>query len=298
MLVVGGHQVGAVFDGSQIDQAAALDAFPIALWLSVHTQARKTAVRIKIHAQVCEGARVVDCHVMVLVALQRHGRHDYVPLSVVRRSLAVCVAGLERSSRRKIAGEMARVQIYAMNHAWPRQLNHAVVVPRGALAARFPAVHPFAVIVVLAGNEYRRLRIEHALFRREEFIAGEERLRTEARVGQIHVAARKGGGVGVEDRSSHGLGQSQSMGRGKPAGAALLVGSTPAGRNVRAVGAVPWIRLHVPDRQTRARPPFLRRPGHRDRRARGSTHGGRGPCQCRFPRRPLRPWRRNCQSDW
>ena len=93
-----------------------------------------------------------------------------------------------------------------MDHARTREPDHAVVVARGALAASLPAVHPFTVIVVLAGNEHRRLRIEHAFFGRKEFVAGVERLRTETRVGQIHVTAGEGGSVGVEDRSSHGLG--------------------------------------------------------------------------------------------
>jgi hypothetical protein len=59
------------------------------------------------------------------------------------------------------------------------------------------------VVIVLAGDEHCRLRVEHALFRREEFVAGEERLGAQTRVGKIHVAAREGRCVRIENRIGH-----------------------------------------------------------------------------------------------
>jgi hypothetical protein len=149
------------------------------------------------------GARVGDLDVVMAIALQRRRRDDLAPVTVFLRVRAVGEARLDRRGRREVAGEMARVDVDAADRARPRQLDDAEVVARRALAARFPAVHPLAVVVVLAGDELRRLRVEHALLRREEFVAREERFGAQPRICEIHVAARESGSVGVEDRGCH-----------------------------------------------------------------------------------------------
>jgi hypothetical protein len=122
---------------------------------------------------------------------------------VVGRRVAVDGTRLDRRGRREVAGEVARIEIDAMDHTRPREAHHAEIVAGRALAARFPAVHPLAVVVVLAGNEDGRLGVQHPVLRREEIVAGLERLRTETRVGKIHVAPREIGCVGIEKRNSH-----------------------------------------------------------------------------------------------
>jgi hypothetical protein len=98
-------------------------------------------------------------------------------------------AGLDRGGRREIAGEMAGIDIEPDDGARQAQLHHAVIVAFGALAARFPAVHPFAVLIILAGNEHCGLGIEHALLGCEEIVGSEDRLRPQPCVGQVHQIA-------------------------------------------------------------------------------------------------------------
>jgi hypothetical protein len=62
---------------------------------------------------------------------------------------------------------------------------------RTAATATFPAIHPLAVVVVLAGDELRRLRIQHALHRCKKIITARHGLGTEALVGQVHVVAHQ-----------------------------------------------------------------------------------------------------------
>lgn len=84
-----------------------------------------------------------------------------------------------------------------MNTARPRQSHNTPVVARPALSPRLPAIHPLAVGVVLAGNELRRLGIQHALAVGEEVVAAIQRHGAQARVGKVHVAAHEVGRVGI-----------------------------------------------------------------------------------------------------
>ena len=53
------------------------------------------------------------------------------------------------------------------------QSNDAPIITRGAAAASFPSVHPFAEIGVFAFDEYWRTGLEQIFLRGKEFIIGE-----------------------------------------------------------------------------------------------------------------------------
>ncbi|MGF6921286.1 hypothetical protein OKW28_005483 [Paraburkholderia sp. 40] len=203
VLVVRADQIRAVFHRREIELLGAARAGPVDLRLTVNTQTRDAAVRIDVHAQMRVRARVADFEVVVAIALQRGRRHDLGPLRRLIRLAIHNARRFHRRRRREVAGEVARVEVESLDHAGPRELDDAPVVAGRALAARFPAVHPLAVVVVLARNEDGRFRIQHAVLRREEFVASLERLRAQTRVRQVHVTAREFRCVGVENRKCH-----------------------------------------------------------------------------------------------
>ena len=65
--------------------------------------------------------------------------------------------------------------------------------PGAALAPALPAVHPFAVVVIFAGNEDRGGRIDHPLLGREEFVGRMDRRGAQPRLGEIDPEAREFG---------------------------------------------------------------------------------------------------------
>lgn len=66
------------------------------------------------------------------------------------------MTGFYRAGARIIAGEVRRVDVEAGNPPFRGERDNRVVVAGAAAAAGFPAVHPFAVIVVKAGVECGR----------------------------------------------------------------------------------------------------------------------------------------------
>jgi hypothetical protein len=80
---------------------------------------------------------------------------------------------------------MAGVDVDTHDGSGQSQLHHAVIVSLVALAARFPAVHPLAVVIVLARNEHRRLGIEHPFLGCEKIVGGEDRLGPQPGIRQV-----------------------------------------------------------------------------------------------------------------
>ncbi len=204
VLVVDLDHVGAVLHRGQVEQRGAVRALPVDLRLAIHAQARDAAVRVDVHAQVGVGVGAEHVQIVVAVALQGGGRNDLGPLRGVGRLAVRQVGGVDGRGRREVAGEVAGIDVHALDHARPGQLDDAVVIAAVAAAARFPAVHPLAVVVVLAGNEDGRLGVEHAVLGREEFIGRERGHGAQAGVRQVRIAAREVGGVRIERRHRHG----------------------------------------------------------------------------------------------
>src|SRR5476649_1597498 len=90
--------------------------------------------------------------VVMGVTHQVRGAKDFHPFGVLL-GIALAAAGFEGCRRREIAGEMAGIDIHALDHAGPPKTDGAMVVAFAALAPAFPAIHPFAVVVVFAGDE-------------------------------------------------------------------------------------------------------------------------------------------------
>ena len=57
--------------------------------------------------------------------------------------------------RREIAGEVTRVDVKATDNARDAELYDAIVMSGLSLSPAFPAIHPLAVIVILARKEFR-----------------------------------------------------------------------------------------------------------------------------------------------
>jgi hypothetical protein len=147
---------------------------------------------------------------VVLVAAQCAGREDFLPHGLLQRLLAVvgAMGGFYRDGRCVVAGEMAGVDIKTGNPPRPAQADDAPVVSVMALAAGFPAIHPFAVFVVFTGYENGGFRVEHACQRGKEFITGIQAAGANARVGQIDGLAgpvRQQGRGGSQNRVVHGV---------------------------------------------------------------------------------------------
>ena len=105
------------------------------------------------------------------VAFQFYARVQLAPL-VVFRDFRGARAGVDRGERRVVAGEEARVDVEAVHDAGHAELDDAPVVSRHALAAGLPAVHPFAVVVVLVGDEDGIGGVDQAFLGAEEVVGG------------------------------------------------------------------------------------------------------------------------------
>ena len=73
-----------------------------------------------------------------------------------------------------------------MQDARHAQLNYAVVMAGRALAPTLPAIHPFAMVIVFVGDEYRRLRLDQPLLGREELVRRIRHARTEPRLFELY----------------------------------------------------------------------------------------------------------------
>ena len=113
-------------------------------------------------------------------------------------------------------------------HAQP---HHAPVVPGHALAAAFPAVHPLAVVVILAGDEHRLGRVDQPRLVGEEIVGGIDHLGPQPRLGEVDIVAAKV----VE----HGHSEAKRAARRKPAMRwiwAIAVANSAAGSLSSRVG--------------------------------------------------------------
>ncbi len=165
----------------------------------MHAQTRHAAVRVDVEAQVADRLVEGDLVVVVAVALQLDGRKDFRPDGVVAR-IAVCdEAGFQRGGRRVVAGEVAGVDIHALDLTRHAQADHRMVVTFEALAARLPAVHPLAVVIENALLPYGRCWLEQPVDVGEPIVGDGDGAGAQAGIGQVDVFFE---GYGV---SFHGL---------------------------------------------------------------------------------------------
>ncbi len=116
-------------------------------------------------------------------------RNDPGPVRV--RHVVVADARVDRGLRRKIPGEMTRIDIDAMDDTGHAEANNAVVVTRRAAAAAFPAVHPLAVVVVLVFDENGIGGLDQALLGGEELVARVRHAGAEARLLETNPCAER-----------------------------------------------------------------------------------------------------------
>ena len=75
-----------------------------------------------------------------------------------------------------IPKKMIRVDVEPLDDSRKSKRNDAPVVPRCALAAGFPSIHPFAPVGILVRDKDAPPRLKKIFLLREEFIACYERL--------------------------------------------------------------------------------------------------------------------------
>jgi len=83
---------------------------------------------------------------------------------------------------------MARVDLEGRQRAWRGQFHYAIIVALVAAPARFPTIHPLAVVVMHPGTPLRFRGLQHALLGGEEFVRGVQRYGAKPRIGDVDVA--------------------------------------------------------------------------------------------------------------
>src|SRR5437867_3570140 len=90
-----------------------------------------------------------DGQEMVGRGAERRSAENLLPFSGGGR-ISLQHAGIDRSGRRIVAGEVAGIDIDAADASLRAEFNDAEVMSAVAPPARLPAIHPFAVIVIFA----------------------------------------------------------------------------------------------------------------------------------------------------
>ena len=107
---------------------------------------------------------------MMRVAPQLDLWQQLLPVRIVTRNFSLAYAGINRGMRRKVAGEVARVDIESVDHTRGAQPKDDVVMSRFTFPPALPTIHPFAVIVVFVGNENRIGWIDEPGFIRKKIV--------------------------------------------------------------------------------------------------------------------------------
>ena len=170
MGIVPGNGSAPVFQRRQVDDFPFIDLRPVDGQLAIDTQTRDTAVGMQADAQVGPGLRRFHGKIMLLVRAESMYRQQLAP---GRQSIGFlpAVTGLDRYRGRVVSGEMPGIDLETPNAAGATELQDRPILAAVASAAGFPAVHPLAVVVVLAVDEAGRPGLKHALGRSEEFVA-------------------------------------------------------------------------------------------------------------------------------
>ena len=88
---------------------------------------------------------------------------------------------------------MAGVDVDAADHAARAQFHHAMVMAAMAPPLRFPAIHVFAVGIILIGIEHGRSVRQHAALVGEELVGGVDRRASQPGGREVDGIAGEGG---------------------------------------------------------------------------------------------------------
>ncbi len=186
-------------DARAVDQRGEVERLAGGMFRSlrqpVDPQPRDAAVGKDVQAQMRPDACVPMRDEMVAVRPERRHWHDQLPFGVgIGFAAGGQAAGLDRAGRRVVAGEMAGVDVETVDDRRRGERDDRVVVARSALAPRFPAVHPLAVLVVFVRDEHRVVVGEHARRLGEKVVADGNDPGAEPRGREIGIASGEIGG--------------------------------------------------------------------------------------------------------
>src|SRR5688572_14995048 len=169
----------SVLQRREIDVTAADECRPVRGNLSVDAQARHTAVRKDVEADVRDCGVTFDFDFVACVPLEGSFGDDLTPWRVANERVggayAVDAAAVERAMLRIVAAEEAGIDDDTMHDTRYAEPHDAPVVARRAAAARLPPVHPLATFGVLALAPFGRCRAKQMLLRSEELIVRHDR---------------------------------------------------------------------------------------------------------------------------
>src|SRR5471032_3201461 len=77
------------------------------------------------------------------------------------------------------------IDVHAFDRTWYAQADHGTVIAFEALAARFPAVHPLAIVIEHAFFPHRRGRLEQAVGISEPVIGDRDDFGAQTGIGQV-----------------------------------------------------------------------------------------------------------------
>src|SRR5262249_53453843 len=130
-------------------------------------------------------ALVINRKRILRITLKRRLRQYLSPLcafvkQLVETSLAADVTCIKRALLRIVTTKEAGVGNDSMDPARHTKTNDAPVKARATPPPRFPTIHPFPEVGILAFDKNRWCRLQQILFRCKEFIIGKERCATKS----------------------------------------------------------------------------------------------------------------------
>src|SRR5262249_40877252 len=135
--VVAGNRAPTITEGAQIHQLVLLLVRPVAMHLAIDPEPRHPAIGIDVQPHMGPDPMIGDGAEVMGIAAEIGGRQDLGPARP-GIGIVLAAASFEGGGWRVVAGEMAGIDVDALDHAGPTETNGAVVMAGPAPAPAFP----------------------------------------------------------------------------------------------------------------------------------------------------------------
>src|SRR5262245_49574492 len=177
VLIVRDQADAAILDREEVD-AMRTDLPPVRAHLAPDTKPCNAAIRKNVDAQEFPAVAVIDLEQVVAIPLQGALWKKRVPARFRFEGIGI-IAHFHRGLRRKVAGEVARVEIDQPDDAAQSQPDDRRIVTAVAAPTRFPPIHPLTMGIEGARPRDRLGAAQHAFLRGEEIVSDQENISTE-----------------------------------------------------------------------------------------------------------------------